>query len=199
MVFFLDTDGTTRVGMDSTTTVSVSMPSTASSSSTMSGKSVSDEVIEGNLTLSLTGFVTYAKLPSQETNLNPINFQRAIQRARRLKRRFTVYYKDTGQALMESYKDCVITSFDFTIDKYSDTITVSMSFEQIFVSQAAKVGFLAAKIPKKVKESDKPTVDNITSNGQSTSTEETDDNGATYFSSITGGVSLKDLLTTPTP
>lgn len=166
MVFFLDTDGTTRVGLDNTASVSVSMPSEASSSSTMSGIAVSDEVIEGNVTISVTGRVTYAKMESQSGNLDPLAFEKAIQTTRRNRRRFTVYYKDTGQPLMQNYKNCVLVGCDFTIDVYSDTITVSLTFEQIFVSQAAEVSYLSPRY----KESDKPTVKPTTDGGQSVGT-----------------------------
>lgn len=175
MVFFLDTDGTTRIGMDSTSSVSISMPSTASTSSTMSGKPVSDEVIEGNVTISVSGIVTYSKLPSQVNNLDPLSFQKSLQVARRNKRRFTVYLKDTGQPLMQNYKNCVLTNVEVTIDKFSDAITVNLGFEQIFVSQAATVSFLAPK----VKESAKPTVEGTTPAGQSTGTEASEEESKT--------------------
>lgn len=180
MVFFLDTDGKTRVGMDSTSSVSISMPASASSSSTMSGKSVSDEVIEGNVIISIVGIVTYSKMPSQINNLDPLNLQRGLQRARRNRRRFTVYYKDTGQPLMDSYKDCVLTNADVNIDKYSDSVTVNLTFEQIFVSQAAKVSFLAPK----VKEASKPTVEGTTDSSQTTSTEIEEKESRTIFLAI---------------
>mgnify|MGYP005991773427 CR=1 FL=1 len=177
MVFFLDTDGTTRIGMDSTSSVSISMPSTASTSSTMSGKPVSDEVIEGNVTISVSGIVTYSKLPSQVNNLDPLSFQKSLQVARRNKRRLTVYLKDSGQPLMQNYKNCVLTNVEVTIDKFSDAITVNLGFEQIFVSQAATISFLAPK----VRESAKPTVKGPTSAGQSTATEATEKERRTMF------------------
>lgn len=180
MVFFLDTDGTTRIGMDSTSSVSISMPSTASTSSTMSGKPVSDEVIEGNITISVSGIVTYSKLPSQVNNLDPLSFQKSLQVARRNKRMFTIYLNDTGQPLMQNYKDCVLTNVEVTIDKFSDAITVNLGFEQIFVSQAATVSFLSPK----VSESAKPTVKGTTSAGQSTGTETTETERRTIFEAV---------------
>lgn len=169
MVFFYDIDGSTKVGLDNTASVSVSMPAEASSSSTMSGNTVSDEVIEGNVTISVSGKVTYAKMESQKGNLNPIDFQKAIQRARSERRRFNVYYNVKGQPLMSNYKNCVLTGCDFTIDVYSDTITVSLMFEQIFISKAAKVASLSSRY----KESDKPTVKPVVDGGQTGKTDVT--------------------------
>lgn len=185
MIFFKDMDGTTRVCLDNTASVNVSMPSTTSSSSTMNGSTVSDEVIEGNVTIAITGKVTYAKMESQKGNLNPIEFEKAIQATRRNRRRFTVYYNIKGQPLMESYKNCVLTSCDFTIDTYSDTITVSITFEQIFVSKAAEVAFLSPRY----KESDKPTIQPKGDNGTSTKTLVPEKEATSIFKGTVGGIS----------
>ena len=191
MVFFLAQDGETKVALDSEASVQVSLSSTVSKSSTMSGGSTSDDVIEGNAVISTSGQVTYAKLTSQKKNLNPIEYQEAIQEARRNRRRFTVYIKDYGMPLLQDYEDCVISDCSFTIDKYSDTITVSITFEQVFVTEAAKKAFLAPK----PKESAKPTVTSPTSTGQSTKT----DAGATIGKSIEEGTRTLFSPATPAP
>lgn len=175
LIFFLDVDGETRVSLDTESSITINMPATVSSTSNMEGQTVSDELIEGNITIDVTGRVTYSKLPSQFNNLNPIDFQNALQRARRGRRRFTLFYKDTGQALLQNYKNCVLKSATVNIGKYSDTITVSLSFEQIFISASAK----KTTLKPIVKTSAKPTVTETKDSGQSTSTkvEEVDNKG----------------------
>ena len=142
-VFFHAQDGTTKVRLDSEASISVSLPSMVSKSSNMDGSSVSDDVIEGNAVISIQGKVTYSKLKSQEKNLDPIQFQEALQDARRNRNRFTLYARSKDQPLLQNYDNCVIANVDITVDKYSDTITVSLTFEQVFVSLAAKKTYLA--------------------------------------------------------
>lgn len=180
MVFFLDEDGETRISLDSETQVTVNMPSTVSQTSNMSGSTVSDDVIEGNITISVSGLVTYAKMESQSSNLDPLAFQKAIQVARRNRRKFTLYYKDTGQPLLQSYTNCVIENCNLLVDRFSDTITVDMTFQQIFVSAAATTTTLTTI----VKESDKPTVSGTVDGGSSTSTENTDAENTTILYSM---------------
>ena len=156
MVYFKSVDGKTNISLDIETDIQVSLPSTVSKTSNMSGIAVSDDVIEGNANISVNGVVTYSKLSSQENNLNPIQLQEALQESRRNRTRFTLYVKDYGQPLLKDYDDCVISNVDVSVGKYSDSINVSLSFEQVFVSQAAKATYLAPKSS----ESAKPTTAN---------------------------------------
>lgn len=180
MVFFLAQDGKTQVALDSEATVSVSLPSIVSKSSTMNGTSISDDVIEGNAVITVQGRVTYSKLKSQENNLNPIEFQEAIQEARRNRNRFTVNVKDYGQPLLQDYEDCVISNVDINVDKYSDTITVGLVFEQVFVSEAAKKTYLA---PKRSEDA-KPTVSDTKDSGNSSKTQVEEKKSRTIFKAV---------------
>lgn len=180
MVYFLAQDGETRVAMDSESTVSVNLPSTVARSSNMSGTSLSDDVIEGNPVISVQGKVTYSKLPSQEKHLNPIDFQKELQVARRNRKRFTLYIKNNGQPLLDSYDDCVISGVNITVDKYSDTITVNMTFEQVFVSAAAKATYLKPL----VKASDAPSLSSTTDSGNGAKVNVTKDYGATIAKAV---------------
>ncbi len=182
ILFFIAEDGKTKVRLDTEVSIEVSLPSTVAKSSVMSGKSVSDDVIEGNATISVAGKVTYSKLPSRiGENLNPIEFQDAIQVARSKGRRFTVYMQDEGYPLLQDYKDCVIKDCNFTVDKYTDTITVRLVFNQVFVSASAKKTFLK---PKKAKESE-PTTAEKEDSGQATGTETTDTEDKTIWTRLT--------------
>lgn len=175
IIFFLAQDNKTQVKLDSEASIEVSLPSTVSNSSVMTGQSVSDDVIEGNAIITVTGLVTYAKMPAQEGTPNPIQFQELIQEARRNRRRFTVFAKDSGQPLLQDYEDCVISDVGISVDRYSDAITVSIVFEQIFISESAKKTFLA---PKR-KESVKPNTSDTKDSGQSTKTKTEEDESRT--------------------
>jgi len=179
-VFFHAQDGTTKVRLDSEASISVSLPSMVSKSSNMNGVSVSDDVIEGNAVISVEGRVTYSKLKSQEKNLDPIQFQEALQDARRNRNRFTLYARSKDQPLLQNYDNCVIANVDITVDKYSDTITVSLTFEQVFVSLAAKKVFLAAKSS----ESAKPTTESPKITGQAGKAQVGEDAANTMVRSI---------------
>ena len=166
LVYFLDEDGSTRVSLDTESSIVVNMPSSVSKTSNMSGTSVSDEVIEGNITIEVSGKVSYSKTNSQEDNLDPAAFKTALQACRRNRRKFTLYSSETHQQLVDSYPDCVLTNANVTVDRYTDTITVQLSFEQIFVSDAATVTTIKA-VPS---EAAKPTVGDPSNTGQSTGT-----------------------------
>lgn len=180
MVYFFAADGKTKVSLDVENNIQVSLPSSVSKSSNMRGVSVSDDVIEGNVTISMSGIVTYSKLESQTKNLNPIQLQEKLQESRRNRVRFTLYIKDYGQALLQNYDDCVISNVDISVGKYSDSINVSMSFEQVFVSQAAKASYLAPKSS----EASKPTTANTKDSVDGAKTQVDEDKGRTAAKAI---------------
>lgn len=161
MVFFFSDDGDTKVCLDSETSITVDMPSSVSKSSVMSGSSVSDEVIEGNIIITVQGVVTYGKNASQKDNLNPSEFGDEIQSARRNRRKFTLFVKDYDQPLLKDYTDCVIAGASIVVDKYSDSITVMLRFEQVFVSSSATQTTLAPLL----QESAKPTASDVVNKG----------------------------------
>lgn len=195
LVYFLDEDGSTRVSLDTESSIVVNMPSSVSKTSNMSGTSVSDEVIEGNITIEVSGKVSYSKTNSQGNNLNPDEFKKALQTCRRNRRKFTLYSSETSQQLVDSYPDCVLTNANVTVDRYADTITVQLSFEQIFVSDAATVTTIQA-IPS---EPTKPTVGDPSTTGQTTSTQVPPEERKTIFkASYDKGVSLFTPPTIPT-
>lgn len=171
MVFFLAEDNKTKIKLDTESSIQVNLPSTVSKTSIMSGQTASDEVIEGNATISISGIVTYAKIKERQgvdPVPNPIELQNHIQDTRRKRRKFTVFVKDSGQPILEDYENCVISDVSFVVDRFSDAITVSITFEQVFVSETARKTYLA---PQR-KESVKPSTAETTDSGQTTKTEE---------------------------
>lgn len=140
MVYFLSDDGSTKVSLDCEDNITVNMPSTVTKSSVSSGKAITHEVIEGNVTISVSGLVTYSKSVAQENNLDPIGLQNELQKARRDSRKFKLFMSDVEdeRPLYNDYDDCVISDVTVTAEKYSNAVRVDISFEQIFVSKAAK-------------------------------------------------------------
>lgn len=187
LLFFLAEDNKTRVKFDSEASVEVSLPSKVTQSSVMSGQTVSDDVIEGNIIISVTGNVTYSKLPSQTNNPNPIQIQEYIQEARRSRRRFTVFTRDNGQPLLQDYEDCVIKDASVVADRFEDAITVSITFEQVFIAEAARKTFLA---PKR-KEDVKPSTSDTTDSGQGTKTNVDENESTSIFYKMFGGSTVR--------
>ena len=192
LIFFLDEDGSTRVSLDIESSIIVNMPSSISKTSNMSGVSSSDEVIEGNITIDVVGRVSYSKTPSQQDNLTPKEFKDALQACRRNRRKFTLYSKETHQQLVDSYPDCVLANAQVEVGKYTDTIDVQLTFEQVFVSDAATVTTIQA-IPS---EAAKPTVGGSTSSSQTTSTQATPEEATSLAYAAVNG--LGSTFTTPT-
>jgi hypothetical protein len=167
------------------------MPSTVTKSSVSSGQTASHEVIEGNIIISTSGIVTYSKTVSSENNPTPITLQEEIQKLRRSGSKFTVYTYNNGQPLLQDYANCVISDVEFTASRFSDSIQCSITFEQVFVSAAAKKEFLKA-IPSK---SSAATNNSPTDTGQGTKTAEEEEETATIaYRSVNNGVTgLEDF------
>ena len=60
-----------------------------------------------------------------------------------------MYADSTYSRLLRDVDDCIITSFSYVVDKFENAITVDITFEEMFVSSAAKVTYLPPK-PAKV-------------------------------------------------
>lgn len=141
IVFFTANDGS-NVSMDSETSITSSLTNTVTKSSTMSNSSSSDGYTVGNEMISVTGLVSSHKTPNQQGHPTPTSFRKYIEDAINGGTRFTVGF-DFGEGngetkLLDSVDNCVITSRSYVVDKYTDTITVSLTFESQFVSVAAK-------------------------------------------------------------
>lgn len=135
--YFISQDGNTKVMMDMTKKVNISLPSSVSQSSNSAGQALSHTSVEGNTIISMEGKVTYSKSTAQNENLNPIQFQQEIQKARRNRQKFTLYLSTEANPLLQDYKDCVIQNAEISVEEFLDTISVSLVFEQVFVSAAA--------------------------------------------------------------
>ena len=191
-LYFMSQDGNTELTLDSETEISVSLPSTVTKSSVSSGQTASHEVIEGNIVITTSGIVTYNKTVSSENNPNPITIQQEIQKLRRSGVKFTVYTYDNGQPLLQDYPNCVISDVNFTATKYTDTIQCAITFEQVFVSEAAKKSFLAP-LPSKASA---PTNNSPEDNGQGTKTAEEEQQTETIaYGLVNNGVTGLDDFT----
>ncbi|AUR91504.1 hypothetical protein NVP1161O_062 [Vibrio phage 1.161.O._10N.261.48.C5] len=137
--YFISQDGNTKVMMDMTKRVSISLPSSVSQSSNSTGQALSHTSVEGNAIISMEGRVTYSKSVSQADNLNPVQFQQEIQKARRNRQKFTLYLTTESNPLLQDYKNCTIQNVDFSIEEFTDSVDISLVFEQVFVSASAEV------------------------------------------------------------
>lgn len=140
IVFFKS--GGNTVSLDSETSITSSLTNSVTKSSTMSNSSSTDGYTVGNEVISVTGVVTSHKTATQSGNPSPSKFREYIESAISSGERFTVVFSfgsGDGETttLLDSVDNCVITSRSYVVDKYLDTITVSLTFESQFVSVAA--------------------------------------------------------------
>lgn len=154
-MYFMSTDGRNIVTLDCEDGITVSQSNTTTRNSVMTGKSISDSFIRGNKTVDVTGVVTYSKTPSQinDGNPNPAQFTAHVENMINSRQRFTLFADQSYSKLLRDVEDCVIASWNYVVDEYEDTITVSMTFEEQFVSQAAQVTYLAPKPSKEAAKS----------------------------------------------
>ena len=186
--YFISQDGNTKVVMDMTKRVSISLPSSVSQSSNSAGQALSHTSVEGNAVISMEGKVTYSKSTAQEGNLTPPQFQQEIQKARRNRQKFTLYLTTESNSLLQDYKNCVLQNVDISIEEFIDTITVSLVFEQVFVSASAEVTTIqmSPSDQAKLEGASSPTGGN---GGKGTKTEATEKESGTMAYNAVNGVS----------
>lgn len=159
IVYFTANDSArSTVSMDSETSITSSLSNAVTKSSTMSNSSSTDGYTVGNEIITVSGVVSSHKTKSQEGNPSPTEFRAYIEDAITGGTRFTVGFDfGTGDGestkLLDSVDNCVITSRSYVVDKYIDTITVTLTFESQFVSAAAKEVELTAEQVDSVKAS----------------------------------------------
>ncbi len=138
IIYFQSSDNKTKVRMDGETNISISQSNTTTQSSIMSGASASDGIIEGNKQVNIQGLVTYTKTVRQTGYPDPSEFQTLIDESIKAKTRFTLYSDEgTTYKLLPLITNCVVKSYDYSIGKYLDTISVKIQFESQFVTDAA--------------------------------------------------------------
>lgn len=143
LIYFLTNDGDNLVTLDSETEITFSRSNTVAKHSIFKNADVSDGLIEGNVSISVSGVVTYSKTPRQATrNPNPKDFQRFLDQVVRSQQRFTLYSSKAGHELLRDVTDCVLTDQSVTVSRWSNAINVSLTFESQFITDAARVTFL---------------------------------------------------------
>ncbi len=153
MVYFIAKDGKNIVTMDSETSITVSKINTVVKNSVMSGRTIGDDLSEGNPIITVSGLVTYSKTNRQTAkgNPSPLELSAYLDESAAAGDRFILYTGGGTQKLLSNYDNCVIASHNLVVDKYEDTVTVSLVFEQVFVSAAAKTTYLPPLPAKEVK------------------------------------------------
>lgn len=150
LVYFIN-NAREIVCFDGETDVSVSQTNDVASSSVISGRNIADDVHEGDIFINVSGLVTYTKTLTQSNNKNPTP-QEIVQRIAGViasRSRFTLYATDSRFPLIDSYDNCVIASWSYSLDDSEDTIEVTITFQQKFVSQSAKKSYLPPSPSKK--------------------------------------------------
>lgn len=143
LIYFLTNDGDNLVTLDSETEITFSRSNTVAKHSIFKNADVSDGLIEGNVSISVSGVVTYSKTPRQATrNPNPKDFQRFLDQVVRSQQRFTLYSSKAGHELLRDVTDCVLTDQSVTVSRWSNAINVSLTFESQFITDAARKTFL---------------------------------------------------------
>jgi hypothetical protein len=143
IVYFISKEGNI-FSLGSEDNITVSQSNKSSKSSIMAGRSASDDLEEGNKVLSISGVVSYTKTAKQESDgvPNPLEFQRMLDSVVSSGERFTVYTNKAGRSLLDNMKDCVVIDRSVTVDKYSNAITASVTFEQQFITDSATKTYL---------------------------------------------------------
>ncbi|PNH81336.1 phage baseplate protein [Vibrio diazotrophicus] len=138
MVYFKSNSGT-LVCLDAETEIDVSLSNSVTSNSVMSGRTVSSDLVKGNKIVNVTGLVSYSKTSAQQGNPTPSEFIDLIEKAIDDKQRFTLYSvkNQKGKDLLKNYENLVIDSYGYTVDKYEDSITARITFQEVFVSESA--------------------------------------------------------------
>lgn len=144
MVYF-KSNSDTLVCLDGETEISISLSNTVTSNSVMSGREVGDDIQRGLRTIDVTGIVTYSKTSAQQGNPTPSEFIDLIEQAIDDKQRFTLYSVKniSGKDLLKDYDNLVVASYNYVVDRFEDSITARITFQEIFVSSAATKTYLA--------------------------------------------------------
>ncbi|QXN60112.1 hypothetical protein KUA24_45 [Vibrio phage HNL01] len=195
LIYFVSQSGDI-IALDGTESVEVSKDNSVSKSSMMDGTTISDGYSEGNKVISISGKVTYSKSLRQQLDgtPTPLQFQRLIQQTERNHERFTLRTYKGSWPLLDDIKDCVIASNSVSITEYLDTIDVTLTIEQVFVSKSARTTYLA---PQRTKQegTSASVADTEDSTGGKGATEEKDnrtialalaEDGTSYVNKILG-------------
>lgn len=134
-IFLKSLDGQYIISLDAVTSTDKSRQNSVTQSSVMSGAKASDGYTIGNYTVNLSGLITYNKIGTLDgtDTPDPLEFQKQLEELENNFTRFTLY----GNSLISRLDNCVISGSTVTVDRYSDTINVSLSITQVFVSQQA--------------------------------------------------------------
>lgn len=132
--------------IDCTKSVEFSQNNTINSHSVVSGKQVADDYMIGNKVVQIEGVVTYAKNGRQfaEGNPTPQQFQNFIDSLVDNKTRFELNARQVKNQLLRNINNCVITARNETVDTYIDSLKVSLTLTEVFVSESAKATYLPA-------------------------------------------------------
>jgi len=123
--------------LDITTEVSKSQSNALTKSSVMDGSNFSDGYTIGNPSITFTGICNYHKINRNIPGFitpNPREFSVILDKMIASFQRFTLY----GNNLIPTLPNVVITSYQINQSKYSESMEVTITVEQVFVSERAQ-------------------------------------------------------------
>lgn len=135
-VVFMKSPSGDLLTLDAITEVSKSRSNSLTKSSVMSGAQISDGYTIGNPTITFSGICSYTKVgvgrhpavPPTPVELNTILDEMVIS-----EERFTLY----GNDLIPTLNNVVIKDYGIVQSKWLNTINVTITVEQVFVSESA--------------------------------------------------------------
>ena len=123
--------------LDTVTSVNKTASNTVTKSSVMEGAAIGDGFTKGNPQVSFTGLCSYNKIvrnPVEDELIpDPIAFSLILDEIIDSYERFTLY----GNDLIPDLHEVVIVDYSITQNQFIDTMEVSMTVEQVFVSERA--------------------------------------------------------------
>jgi hypothetical protein len=137
-VVYLRSNNGAFLALDVTTNVSKTRSASITSSSIQSGASIADGYTIGNPSITFTGLCTDTKIRTKDGTddfLNPFDLDLEINDMVESQERFILY----GNDLIPNLEDVVITNYSVTQGQYLDTLEVTLTVEQVFISESARL------------------------------------------------------------
>ena len=138
------------LALDVTTEVSKGRAANITSYSIQDGASRADGYTVGNPSISFSGVCTYSKIRPNDGDikyLNPSELDKVINEMIESQQRFTLY----GNDLIPTLDQVVITDYSINQSDKINAVEVSVTVEQVFVSETSKKSTFTESIKPSVK------------------------------------------------
>ena len=134
--------------LDSTTEVSVQLSGTVTDFPIEDGSSVQDNYVNKNTTSSFNGSISTSKSLSNKDNLSPDDYMEALQKMKKEKVLFSVYWHSTQPPLV----NCIFSTLTFTQDSVRghvnssvNSMGVSFTVQEIRLVDLTELGVVSSE------------------------------------------------------